>query len=47
LIEVFEDIQRHRLRVGSDPAIRLTTKLSPLQKKILRLLDLPSSIYDA
>jgi transposase len=47
LIEVFEDVQRHRLKVGSEPAIRFTTKLSPLQKKVLRLLDLPPSIYDA
>jgi transposase len=47
LIEVFEDVQRHRLKVGSEPAIRLTTKLSPLQKKVLRLLDLSPSIYDA
>jgi transposase len=47
LIEVFEDVQWHRLKVGSEPAIRLTTKLSPLQKKVLRLLDLSPSIYDA
>ncbi len=41
LIEVFEDVQRHRLKVGAEPAVMFATKLSPLQKKILRLLDLP------
>jgi transposase len=46
LIEVFEDIQRHRLKVGTEPAVVFTTKLSPLQKKILRLLGLPLSAYD-
>jgi hypothetical protein len=43
----FEDVQRHRLTVGAEPAVLFTTKLSPLQKKILRLLDLPQSAYDA
>jgi transposase len=47
LIEVFEDVQRHRLQVGSEPAVLFTTKLSPLQKKILRLLDVPQPAYDA
>ena len=47
LIEVFEDVQRHRLRVGSEPEIVFTTKLSPLQKKVLRLLNIPQSSYDA
>jgi transposase len=47
LIEIFEDVQRHRLKVGSEPAVLFTTKLSPLQKKILRLLGLPLSAYDA
>jgi hypothetical protein len=46
-IEIFEDVQRHRLTVGSEPAVLFTTKLSPLQKKILRLLGLPLSAYDA
>jgi transposase len=47
LIEVFEDVQRHRLRVGAEPAVVFTTKLSPLQRTVLRLLDLPQSVYDA
>jgi hypothetical protein len=47
LIEVFEDVQRHQLRVGTDPAVMFTTQLSPLQRTILRLLDIPQSAYDA
>ena len=47
LIEVFEDVQRHRLKVGSEPAVMFTTKLSPLQRTVLRLLDIPQSAYDA
>jgi transposase len=47
LIEVFEDVQRHRLEVGTEPAVVFTTKLSPLQRTILRLLDLPQSAYHA
>jgi hypothetical protein len=47
LIEIFEDVQRHRLTVGSEPAVLFTTRLSPLQKKILRMLGLPLSAYDA
>jgi transposase len=47
LLEVFEDVQRHQLKVGAGPTVMFTTKLSPLQKKILRLLGLPQSAYDA
>jgi transposase len=47
LIEVFEDVQRHRLEGGTEPAVVFTTKLSPLQRTILRLLDLPQSAYHA
>jgi transposase len=47
LIEVFEDVQRHRLRVDAEPAVMFTTKLSPLQRTVLRLLDIPQSVYDA
>ena len=32
LIEVFEDVQHHRLKVGAEPTVVFTTKLSPLQK---------------
>ena len=47
LIEVFEDVQRHRLKVGSEPAVVFTTKLSHLQRTVLRLLDIPPTAYDA
>jgi transposase len=47
LIEVFEDVQRHELRVGAEPAVVFTTKLSPLQRTILRLLEIPQSAYNA
>jgi hypothetical protein len=47
LIEVFEDVQRHRLRMGTEPEVVFTTQLSPLQRKVLRLLDIPQSVYDA
>jgi transposase len=47
LIEVFEDVQRHELKVGAEPAVMFTTKLSPLQRTILRLLDISPSAYNA
>jgi transposase len=47
LIEVFEDVQRHRLKVGSDPEVVFTTKLSQLQRTVLRLLGIPHSVYTA
>ena len=46
LIEVFEDAQRHHLKGGSEPTVRFTTKLSPVQRTVLRLLDIPQSAYD-
>jgi transposase len=46
LIEVFEDVQRHRLKGGTEPGVVFTTELSPLQRKILRLLGIPRSAYD-
>ena len=47
LIEVFEDVQRHHLKAGIEPTVTLTTKLSPLQRKVLRLLKIPQSVYEA
>jgi transposase len=47
LIEVFEDVQRHELKVGTEPTVKFTTQLSPLQRTILHLLDIPQSAYDA
>jgi transposase len=47
LIEVFEDVQRHELKEKAKPVVRFTTELSPLQRTILRLLDIPQTAYDA
>ncbi len=37
LIELFENVQRHRLVVGKKPPVVLTTKLTRLQRRILGL----------
>jgi transposase len=47
LIEVFEDMQRHHLKGGNGSAVTFTTKLSPVQRTVLRLLNIPQSAYDA
>jgi hypothetical protein len=46
-IEVFEDVPRHELKVGAEPAVVFTTKLGPLQRTILSLLGIPQSAYNA
>jgi transposase len=46
LIDLFEDVQRHKLSAGRRPALVFTTKLSRLQRKILRLLGIKKT-YDA
>jgi transposase len=46
VIDLFEDVQRHELSGGRRPAVIFTTRLSRLQRKILRLLGL-AKIYDA
>jgi transposase len=45
VIDLFEDVQRHELSVGRRPAVVLTTKLSRLQRRILRLLKM-KGVYD-
>jgi transposase len=45
LIEVFENIQRHRLVVGKKPPVDMTTRLSRLQRRILKLLGM-RMVYD-
>jgi transposase len=40
VIDLFEDVQRHELSAGRRLAIVFTTKLTRLQRRILRLLDL-------
>jgi len=45
LIDVFEEVQRHELRVEAEAPVCFTTELTPLQRKVLRLLGL-SKTYD-
>jgi hypothetical protein len=40
VIDLFEEVQRHELSAGKRPAVVFTTKLSRLQRKILRLLKI-------
>jgi transposase len=40
VIDLFEDVQRHELSTGRRPAVVFTTKLSRLQRRILRLLKM-------
>jgi transposase len=46
LIDLFEDVQRHSLRVGRRPPVVFTTELSRLQRRLLRLLGM-TDVYDA
>src|SRR5262249_21991211 len=45
VIDLFEDVQRHELSAGRRGAIVFTTKLSRLQRRILRLLKMKGA-YD-
>jgi len=45
MIDLFEDVQRHELSAGRRPAVVFTTKLSRLQRRILRLLKMRGA-YD-
>lgn len=45
LIDIFEPIQRHVLQNSYGRTATLTTELSPLQRRLLRLLGLPATIY--
>jgi transposase len=45
VIDLFEDVQRHELSAGRRPAVVFTTKLSRLQRRILRLLNMKGA-YD-
>jgi transposase len=46
VIDLFEDVQRHELSAGPRPAVVFTTKLSRLQRRIIRLLNMRGA-YDA
>jgi len=45
VIDLFEDVQRHQLSTGKRPVAVFTTKLSRLQRRILRLLRI-SEAYE-
>lgn len=45
LFDLFEPLQRHEVIVGQEPPARLVTELSPLQRKILALLEIPAASY--
>jgi hypothetical protein len=40
LIELFENVQRHGLVVGKKPPVVMTTRLSKLQRRFVRLLGM-------
>ena len=42
----FEDVQRHTLAAGKRPLVVFTTELTRLQRKILRLLGMPTAYGD-
>ncbi len=42
VIDLFEEVQRHELRSGERPAEVFTTELTWLQRRILRLLNMPN-----
>ena len=46
LIDIFESIQRHEFQDAQGRTTTFMTELSPLQRKLLRLLGLPATIYD-
>jgi hypothetical protein len=46
VIDLFEDVQRHSLRVGRRPPMVFTTELSRLQRRLLSLLGMTDA-YDA
>ena len=46
LIELFDNVQRHRLIVGEEPPVVMTTKLTGLQRQILSLLGMRTAYDD-
>jgi len=45
LIDLFEPIQRHELHQPGQPTTTLVTELSPLHRRLLRLLGVPATSY--
>lgn len=46
LIDVFEPLQRHTLEEAEGQSVSLAPELSPLHRKLLRLLGIPAARYD-
>ena len=46
LIDLFDPIQRHTLQQDDTQATTVVTELTPLQRKLLRLLGLSDTIYN-
>jgi len=40
VIDLFEEVQRHELTAADQPPVSFTTELTPLQRKVLRLLGM-------
>lgn len=47
LIDLFEHLQRHTLEDAAGRSTTLAPELSPLHRKLLRLLGIPATLYDA
>ena len=45
VIDLFDEVQRHELTAEDRPPVSFTTELTPLQRKVLRLLGM-SKAYD-
>lgn len=45
LLDLFEGVQRHELHISGQETEVMVTALSPLQKRILKLLGIPSKTY--
>lgn len=45
LLDLFDGVQRHELSLSAGEAEVMVTQLSPLQKKILKLLKIPAKTY--
>jgi hypothetical protein len=45
VIDLFEEVQHHELMAADQPPVSFTTELTPLQRRVLRLLGM-SKAYD-
>jgi transposase len=43
VIDLFEDVQRHELKVKGQATVVFTTELTRLQRRVLRLLGMPGA----